>query len=96
MGIDWEDMYGFEDYDPCDYDMAYDDAVDDWDRYCFDKSYKNYYSDNRDTTRHYIYCPYSEKEIAKKRGARWDPVKKLWYYEGWKDPNLFSRWKPVQ
>ena len=20
-------MYGFEDYDPCDYDMAYDDAV---------------------------------------------------------------------
>lgn len=24
MGIDWEDFYGYEEYDPCDYGDAYD------------------------------------------------------------------------
>ncbi len=31
MGIDWEDFYGYEEYDPADYGDAYDDDVDDWD-----------------------------------------------------------------
>ena len=28
----------------------------------------------------YIDIPYSNKEDAKEIGARWDPIKKLWYY----------------
>ena len=27
----------------------------------------------------YFQVPFSEKESAKKLGAKWDPVKKLWY-----------------
>lgn len=27
MGIDWEDMYGYDDYDSSDYGDAYEDAV---------------------------------------------------------------------
>jgi len=30
MAIDWEDFYGYEDYDPADYGDAYEDDADDW------------------------------------------------------------------
>ena len=91
MGIDWEDMYEYEDYDPCDYDDAYEDDIDDW-NYALNGAYRK---NRRDTTRCYIRCPYSEKESAKRRGARWDPVRKLWYYEAWMDPRPFAKWKAV-
>lgn len=42
--------------------------------------------------KHYIECPYSEKEDAKTLGARWDKEAKKWYYTDEQDPSLFSRW----
>jgi len=32
--------------------------------------------------KNYLKIPYSEKEVGKKFGAKWDPKKKKWYYEG--------------
>ena len=32
--------------------------------------------------KYYLKIPYSEKEVGKKYGAKWDPKKKKWYYEG--------------
>ena len=32
--------------------------------------------------KYYLRIPYSEKEVGKKYGAKWDPKKKKWYYEG--------------
>ncbi len=29
MGIDWEDFYGYDDYDPADYGDVYEDDIDD-------------------------------------------------------------------
>ena len=33
MAIDWEDSFGYDDYDPCDYDSAYESDVDYWSRF---------------------------------------------------------------
>ena len=39
--------------------------------------------------KYYLNIPYSEKETGKKYGAKWDPKKKKWYYEGVKTDNNF-------
>jgi len=41
------------------------------------------------TDRLYLTIPYSEKEVAKKYGAKWSPHKKKWYYEGTTTDNNF-------
>ena len=40
MGIDWEDAYGYDDYDPCDYDSVYESDVAYWSKFmsCGDDS----------------------------------------------------------
>ena len=38
-----------------------------------------------------LVVPYSEHELAKKRGARWDPARKTWYVE---DLSIFFQWAP--
>ena len=41
--------------------------------------------------KYYLKIPYSEKEVGKKYGAKWDPKKKKWYYEGLnKDTNFLK------
>lgn len=45
--------------------------------------------------RHNLKVPFAEKDQAKKLGARWDGVRKLWYIEGSLDSALFSRWQPT-
>lgn len=42
--------------------------------------------------RHYINCPYGEKDEAKALGARWDPDQKKWYYTKENQAYLFQRW----
>lgn len=37
-------------------------------------------------------CPYSEKDDAKRLGARWDMARKTWYVENPEDLTLFARW----
>jgi len=39
--------------------------------------------------------PYDEKEIAKRRGARWDPEKKIWYVINPERPDLFLDWMTI-
>lgn len=46
--------------------------------------------------RHNLKVPFAEKDEAKKLGARWDAVRKLWYIEGSLDKALFARWQPTQ
>ena len=43
-----------------------------------------------------LVVPFSEHEIAKKRGARWDPARKVWYIENVEEHNLrmFLQWAP--
>jgi len=36
--------------------------------------------------------PFAEKDEAKKLGARWDSVQKLWYVENKADMSPFSKW----
>ena len=36
----------------------------------------------KEKEKYYLNIPYSEKEIGKKYGTKWDPKKKKWYYEG--------------
>lgn len=30
----------------------------------------------------YLNCPYSQKDIAKQHGARWDAARKQWFFAG--------------
>ena len=39
--------------------------------------------------KYYLNIPYSEKEIGKKYGTKWNPQKKKWYYEGSKNDENF-------
>ncbi len=39
--------------------------------------------------------PFTEKDQAKKLGARWDAARKTWYIEGKEDTTPFSRWSPT-
>lgn len=36
--------------------------------------------------------PYQEKDHVKSLGARWDPIKKIWYVPSGVDPKLFTKW----
>lgn len=38
--------------------------------------------------------PFSEKDEAKKLGARWDASSKVWYVPEGTDPHAFERWLP--
>ncbi len=37
---------------------------------------------NDNKQKYYLKIPFPEKEVGKKYGAKWDPKKKKWYYEG--------------
>jgi Domain of unknown function (DUF5710) len=37
-------------------------------------------------------CPYSEKDDAKRLGAKWDMARKTWYVEDPEDLTPFARW----
>lgn len=39
--------------------------------------------------------PYAEKDIAKKKGARWDGVAKVWYVEDKENLKPFLKWMPA-
>ena len=43
--------------------------------------------------RFYIYCPFDEKEEAKKLGAKWDKDVREWYYIADKPDSRFDRWQ---
>ena len=38
--------------------------------------------------------PYSEKDLAKSMGARWDGSRKIWYVENVEDLEKFWKWMP--
>jgi hypothetical protein len=40
--------------------------------------------------------PFAEKDDAKRLGARWDAVNKVWYVPEGIDPALFGRWLPQE
>lgn len=40
--------------------------------------------------------PFSEKDEAKRLGARWDATRKVWYIENVTDTAPFSRWMPTE
>jgi hypothetical protein len=42
----------------------------------------------------YLAVPYSEKDDAKKTGAKWDAVERKWYVPHGLDVNNFKRWWP--
>ncbi|EFO4793564.1 DUF1738 domain-containing protein [Campylobacter coli] len=44
------------------------------------------------TRKTYLYVPYSEKEFAKKAGAKWDKEAKMWYAPKGADLNNFNQW----
>lgn len=48
MSIDWEDMYGYDDYDPCDYGDAYEDDIDAWNDSWDGDIYDDGYDDSDD------------------------------------------------
>ena len=39
--------------------------------------------------KYYFNIPYSEKEVGKKYGTKWDPKMKKWYYEGFNNDKQF-------
>lgn len=45
-------------------------------------------------TRIDLKVPYSEKDEAKKLGARWDSTSKTWFVPDSVDPSAFKRWLP--
>lgn len=38
--------------------------------------------------------PYREKDEARRRGARWDAARKVWYIENVENVRQFMRWMP--
>ena len=40
----------------------------------------------------YLNCPYSEKDLCKTLGAKWDKEKKKWYVPEGMDRKKFKRW----
>ena len=91
MGIDWEEILGAEGDDLQD---AYDSAV--WDATAYERKAEErarQAARNRiKNEKHYIDCPFEEKNEAKALGAKWDPDKKKWYYTGDMDPVKFKKW----
>lgn len=88
MGIDWEAMLGVEGDQLADaYDLIASNGI-------YDDE-PVYYNNEREETRyerHYINCPYSEKDEAKSLGARWDPARKKWYFIGKEKSEKFKKW----
>ncbi len=41
-----------------------------------------------------LIVPFSEHELAKKRGAKWDMARKTWYVEDAEDLSIFFQWAP--
>ncbi|MDE5738465.1 MAG: hypothetical protein K2H93_08880 [Oscillospiraceae bacterium] len=42
--------------------------------------------------KYYLRVPFEEKDEAKKYGAKWDAVKKMWYYVNPNDKEKFQKW----
>jgi len=42
----------------------------------------------------YLNVPYSDKELAKRRGCRWDDMAKSWYIDDPLHIELFMKWEP--
>jgi hypothetical protein len=42
----------------------------------------------------YLNVPFSEKDIAKARGARWNPQNRHWYVWPSADLSQFDKWLP--
>ncbi|EPR3147585.1 zincin-like metallopeptidase domain-containing protein [Campylobacter jejuni] len=47
---------------------------------------------NMATKKTYLYVPFSEKELAKKAGAKWDKESKMWYAPKGADLNKLTQW----
>jgi hypothetical protein len=45
-----------------------------------------------DARRIYLECPYSEKDLCKALGGRWDPKARQWFIPAGSNSQLFSRW----
>jgi hypothetical protein len=43
------------------------------------------------TMRTYLNCPYAQRAAAKAAGARWDPERRQWYYDGAPLPPALAR-----
>lgn len=41
-----------------------------------------------------LQVPYSEKDHAKRLGARWDPARRVWYVQDVQRIDKFMRWMP--
>jgi aminopeptidase N len=41
-----------------------------------------------------LQVPYSQKDEARRLGARWDAAKRLWYIEDAENLSAFLRWIP--
>ncbi|KTD34695.1 DNA primase TraC [Legionella moravica] len=48
----------------------------------------------RNEEKFYINVPYSEKDLAKELGAKWDPIKKSWYVPHGLNQSNFEKWTP--
>ena len=42
----------------------------------------------------YLNCPFSEKDLVKCIGGKWDPDVRKWYVPSHLDPKGFKRWWP--
>jgi hypothetical protein len=42
-----------------------------------------------------LQCPFRDKDLAKQRGARWDPRLRVWYIEDVADLAPFAAWLPA-
>ncbi|ALQ51107.1 zincin-like metallopeptidase domain-containing protein [Nitrosomonas ureae] len=49
---------------------------------------------NDDNVRQYLIVPYTEKDLAKAAGARWDKTAKAWYVGSEADIQTLQRWLP--
>ncbi|KAA6447006.1 DUF5710 domain-containing protein [Bacillus swezeyi] len=50
-------------------------------------------ANGKEWERYYLNVPYKEKEIAKEQGAKWHPIRKQWYTQGFfTDNDDFARW----
>lgn len=41
-----------------------------------------------------LQVPYSQRDLARRRGARWDKGRKVWFVENAADLGPFIRWMP--
>lgn len=41
-----------------------------------------------------LQCPFQDKDLAKQRGARWDPRLRVWYVQDVADLGPFAAWLP--